>query len=322
MTSTLEIKEGTFFVPDLDAIAETIEHHLRDVFAEVSVSVATCPDLTTIGCAQVGLGGSPALIEIGGEPYVHNPLYRAEGSFDLRAIAETADLAGCKLIGAGFPSLTETAGKCGELMPCEDLDGVRLSKLAWVGASGEPRLEDYRSSQHGGLGNLYACRGLTGDVVRIVVRKRTGEEASFTQAIRSALVGLTADGTRHIGLGGVFRVLEGKVRAHISPDFECIPFPYYDTEKNQVTRPDFLRFYDDMGPDLTCLSVLWTGDPSGGQLHLRPTGEHTHFFNTVGRQEGGHYHFDTTPESISYEGYFHPAERVVRVNDIYARLAS
>ena len=322
MGSTLEIKQGTFFVPPLDDIADAVGRHLKDVYAEVSVSVTACPDLTAFGCAQVGLGGWPALIEIGGEPYVHNPEYRDEGSFDLRAIADAAELSGCKLIGAGFPCLTQTSGKCGELIPCEDLNGDRLSKLARVGADGEPLLEQYPSSQHGGLGNLYACQGLTGDVIRVVVRHRIGEEASLSQAIRHGLANLTANGSRHIGLGGVFRVLEGKVRAHISPDFECIPFAYYDTEKNEVFRPDFLRFYDDMGPDLTCLSVLWTGDPTGGDLHLRPTGEHTHFFSTAGRPDGGHYHFDTTPEIVSYEGYFHPAERVVRVNDIYARLLS
>ena len=38
---------------------------------------------------------------------------------------------------------------------------------------------------------------------------------------------------------------------------------------------DFLRFFEPVGPDLLCFSVLWTGDPTGGALDLRPSGEHT-----------------------------------------------
>ena len=111
------------------------------------------------------------------------------------------------------------------------------------------------------------------------------------------------------------------MRAHISPDYDRIPFKYYDEVRNEVTRQDFLQFYEGMGPDLFCMSVLWTGDPTGGGLHLRPSHEHTHFFSTAGRSEGGHYHYDVTPDRIAYTGYFHLAERVVRVNDIYAELA-
>ena len=318
---TLDIKQAAFFVPELDDLVAAIGSSLQVNYAESSISVEPCPDLRQFGCAQQGLRGDPTLIEIGGEPYVHNPQYRDEGSFDLHAIAKAAGMAGSKLIGAGFPSLVATKGKCGELMPCQDLSGDCLSKLARVGAVGEPLLEAYPSSLHGGLGNIYASQGLAGDVIRITARRRIGDEGSLSQIIRRGLAELTENGRKHTGMGGVFRVLKGKVRAHISPDFECIPFDYYDTERNEVTRPDFLKFYDDMGPDLTCMSVLWTGDPENGALHLRPTGEHTHFFSTSGKRHGGHYHFDTTPDIIAYEGYFYPAARVIRVNDIYERLS-
>ena len=163
---------------------------------------------------------------------------------------------------------------------------------------------------------------MPGDVLSIEVRKRIGPEPSLPQCIRSTLAPMVNDRPdREVAMGGVFVVLQGRVRAHVSPDFECIPFPYYDEDRNVVTRPDFLQFYDGMGPDLFCMSVLWTGDPTGGALNLRPTGEHTHFFNTAGRAEAGHYHFDVDPESIHCRGYFQLAERVVRVADIYAQLA-
>ncbi|XP_029468542.1 ester hydrolase C11orf54 homolog isoform X2 [Rhinatrema bivittatum] len=40
--------------------------------------------------------------------------------------------------------------------------------------------------------------------------------------------------------------------------------------------------------------------------------EHTHCFSHHG--EGGHYHTDTTPETVRYLGYFHPAELLYRID--------
>ena len=42
---------------------------------------------------------------------------------------------------------------------------------------------------------------------------------------------------------------------------------------------EWLRFYQ-MGPQLTCLSVFLTDDPTKGKMNLRL--EHTHFFSRVG----------------------------------------
>lgn len=38
--------------------------------------------------------------------------------------------------------------------------------------------------------------------------------------------------------------------------------------------------------------------------------EHTHCFSDHG--EGGHYHEDTEPEVVEYEGYFSVAEQIYR----------
>jgi hypothetical protein len=47
-----------------------------------------------------------------------------------------------------------------------------------------------------------------------------------------------------------------------------------------------------------------TGDPTGGNLNLRESGEHTHFHSYTKENVAGHYHFDVTPEEIEYEGIF------------------
>ena len=85
---------------------------------------------------------------------------------------------------------------------------------------------------------------------------------------------------------------------------------------------DFLQFYQPVGPDLQCYSVLWTGDPTGGNLNLRDSGEHTHFHSYKHNKDAGHYHFDVTPNEIEYEGYFNIPAEVYRVNNIYKELAN
>ena len=253
---------------------------------------------------------------------VANPLSaRNQGGFDLEEIMSACGRSEGKLLGAGFPSLVATGGKCSELMPCMELAGQNLSKVARVGERKQCIVEGYPSRLHGGLGNLYVSDGLPGDVIQVEVRGRFGSEASLTQAIRAALSPLVVDEQgKDMALGGVFNVVEGQVRTHVSPDFERVPFTYYDQEKDEVVRPGFLQFYEGMGPDLTCMSVLWTGDPTNSALHLRPTGEHTHFFSSKGRAEAGHYHHDVSPETIHYKGYFCPAEQVARVAEFYAEL--
>jgi len=318
-----ECRQADFHVPSLSDLAAAIGSGLAGNYSDVDVDVARCPDLRKLGCVSPGICGDALLIEIGGEPLVHNPKYRDLASIDLREILDALNKPNASVLGAGFPSLAATDGRCGELMPCMEIAGRNFSKLARVGDAGQCVVEDYRSRLHGGLGNLYVCDGHAGDVVRVEVRGRHGSEASLSQAIRTALIPLVArDKGQEIALGGVFSIVEGRVRAHISPDFECISFPYFDTDREEVVRQDFLKFYDGMGPGLTCMSVLWTGDPTGGELHLRPSGEHTHFFSSAGRSEAGHYHFDVSPESIHCVGHFHPAKRVVRVADIHEALKS
>jgi len=40
--------------------------------------------------------------------------------------------------------------------------------------------------------------------------------------------------------------------------------------------------------------------------------DHTHCFSHHG--EGGHYHYDTTPDEVEYEGIFVLADKLVRVD--------
>ncbi len=42
--------------------------------------------------------------------------------------------------------------------------------------------------------------------------------------------------------------------------------------------------------------------------------EHTHCFSEHG--DSGHYHYDTTPDEVEYEGYFVPAETIYRIDQV------
>ena len=146
-------------------------------------------------------------------------------------------------------------------------------------------------------------------------------QPSLAQAIRDSLRPI-ADRHGHIGMGGFFKVLGGRVRSHVMPDYGCIGFDYYDTDRERVVR-DFLQFYEHMGPDLLCFSTLWTDDPTGGDLNLRPSGEHTHFYHVDdAAQQAGHYHGDITPGEMHYLGFFNLAERILRFGDVYEDLGT
>ena len=315
----LNIQRADFAVLPLQSIAEALRTDLRGNYKSVTAEVVHCPDLRQFGCAAGGMGGKTKLIEVGGEPYAHNSRYR-DICFDMQEIAEQCGLPNAFIIGAGIAHRFPLKGHCGELIPCAKPQGDNKSKSARVGENKEMIIENYDSYYHGGIANLFLSEGKPCPVIRVAVRERIGEQGSFPLAIRASLCkSLQPSGERQFALGGVFEVLAGKVRAHIMPDFECIAHKYFDEEKNVVVK-DFLQFYEGVGPNLLCFSVLWTGDPTGNSLHLRESYEHTHFFHRGGKQEGGHYHYDTTPAEVEYRGYFNLAEEICRVNDIYAEL--
>ena len=306
--------------PPLEALGDSLARGLRANYRDVRVRVCPCPDLRAVGCAWPGLGGAPCIVDIGGEPYAHNPRYR-DVQFAVPDVLSCTGLNGTRVLGAGMACPAHNDGHCGEVIANLDV-GVRDgSRVARVDTEGRCLVERYSAGVFAGLANLFVCDGAPGPVLEVEVRRRVGAEGSLPQAMRAALAPLAAAGLGPIALGGVFQLVAGQIRSHVMPDFDCIGIPYYDVYREQVVG-DFLRFFEPVGPDLLCFSVLWTGDPTGGALDLRPSGEHTHFFHPRDPGRGGHYHYDVTPEAVHYRGWFASAEAVYRVGNIYARLRS
>lgn len=122
-----------------------------------------------------------------------------------------------------------------------------------------------------------------------------------------------------IGLGGAFVLKNGKAKQHVMPDFSTTPI-HTDAEVDQ-----WLKFYEMSGP-LVALGTLISGDYVScfhyyrlevfkysiyfKDLDLRV--QHFHSYSDHG--EAGHYHYDTTPDTVEYLGYFTLAENIYRVD--------
>lgn len=314
----LKHKSAEFSQPVLSDVAAAMRRGLAGHFNVVDVECVPSPDLRKFGLATVGIGGETALLEFGGEPYAHNPAYRGT-NVSIDEMLEASGIPNAKVFGAAMADAAAIDDNSGEVISNRDASGANHSRVARVGDHRECIVEPYPAATCGAIANLFVSEGVPGDVIRIDVRERTGEQFSLTQILRESLGELARD-SGHIGLGGVFEIVAGRIRSHVMPNYDCLVDGYYDVAKEQVVK-DFLQFYEHMGPGLLLFSALWTGDPTGGDLNLRPSGEHTHFYHRdEGMQQAGHYHGDVTPDLVHYRGYFSPANRLIRFGDIYEEL--
>ncbi len=309
-------KTAAFSPIDNATIAMALADGLQSHFEFVRVEPVACPDLRSIGVAASGMCGSTALLEFGGEPYAHNPKYRGT-NVSVVEMLEASGISDAKVFGAAMADAAAIGGNCGEMI--SNLGEENLSRVARVGTDQQCISEHYLAETCGPIANLFVSEGAPGEVVCVEVRKRIGDQISLTQAMRESLA-TVVDGDRHIGMGGVFELLSGQIRSHVMPNYDCIEDGYYDVSTEQVVR-DFLQFYEHMGPGLLFFAALWTGDPTGSDLNLRTSGEHTHFYHPDSSvQQAGHYHGDVTPDDVHYRGYFNLADKIVRFGDIYAEL--
>ena len=318
----LTIEKASFKKISLDEISKALQKGLSNNFKEVTVSVIDCPNLKDWDCPAEGMSGNQKITDVGGEPYMHDKKYIG-AEFDFKEVAKLIGSEKSYAFGAGSGAMSCLDGHCGELVINDNfITEESKSVIAMVGKNKECVAKDYTDRKHGGLGNIFYTDGKQGRVIKILIKGRSGEQGSLTQAIRAALLeNLDLKGNDHLGLAGVFRVLKGKIKSHVQPDYADIKHEYYDSKLMKCVK-DFLQFYQPVGSELQCYSVLWTGDPTGGNMNLRESSEHTHFHSYKDKQEAGHYHCDVTPDEIEYECYFNTADEIYRVNNIYKELAS
>ena len=280
----MDAASATLWSPPLPALRDALEEGLSRNYRRVAVQVRACPDLQRLGCAWEGLGGGPCLVEVGGEPYAHNPRYR-DVRFETEDILRGVGHPGPQVLGAGMACTTTLGGHCGEVIANHDTRTVPESRAARVDERGQCRVQTYPSGRFAGIANLYVSRGEPGPVVEVEVAHRTGDEGSLPLAIREALLPLAAEEGREMGLGGVFRVERGGVRSHVVPDYECIGHEYYDMEREEVVA-EFLRYFEPVGPGPPLLLRALDRRPDGRCAGPPPV-ERAHPLLPPGRRHDG-----------------------------------
>lgn len=306
-TTILPFEEKPLFTPSLEEIRNVLAAGLTSNFETVNVEVVDCPNLTEgpFHLAGQGLNGSPTLLELGGPPYLL-PHVDYTKLYDLVSISQRALQSTSKeilAIGAGagpYPFVESN---------CEGMFNLRVtSKGQIISESHLAQITPDRKrvllkkipnteTRCALLGNIFISEGKPGKVLKVNCKKRIGSK-DFIASIRTSLEQHYGD--RTVGLGGVFLLKNGKAKQHVMSPFSETAI-YTEEELNT-----WLNFFD-MSATLIAVGTLVTNECD---LDLRL--QHFHSFSRHG--EGGHYHIDTTPDVVEYEGYFNVGEKIVRVD--------
>ena len=238
-----------------------------------------------------------SLLDVGAVPYLV-PTPQKDKVYKFEHLAAQLDNENAFFVGAGHCGFQLFGGN-GEMMANLKLGKNEnlQTRVAKVDLDGKADLRVYPVTDFGLLGNFLACNGERGKVLKIAVKKRT-HSADFVSSIRMILLEMFPD--KMVGLGGVFMIKSGKANLHIMPPDN--PKPLETDEDIQ----EWLTFHE-MSAPLVCLSVFYNKDDD---MDLRIA--HTHCFSAHG--DGGHYHYDTTPTTVEYEGYFVIADKLLRVD--------
>jgi len=300
----LPVENCELDLPPLQEVADVLAAGLKKNFAEVDVQVVECPDLTDWGLAASGLNGGTRLLDIGGVPYLM-PTVTREKLYEMRDYPELTGIKEGLVLGAGagpWPFLNRNCEMMPNLYVNQDKSvkqETRITRTHDTDGSYETIQLPQQESRNALLGNVFLCHGKPGPVLKVHCQKRTGP-ANFVTCMREIL-GSHYGTEKTVGMGGVFKLLQGKVKIHVMPDFSPCPI----TTDEQVN--EWLKFYE-MDSPFTVLSTFISRDPG---LDLRV--EHSHGWGEKNSQ-GGHYHYDTTPDEAEYLGYFNLAEFVYRVD--------
>jgi len=294
-TDSLPIDAKLLHTPSLEEISTTLSEGLKSNFREVTVEVIDCPDLRNepYHLASKGLNGSPVLIEIGGPPFLL-PLVDRTKLYDLKEISKKVLSSSSEIFsigaGAGYhPFLSQNCEGIFNMKINED-NSTNESSSYFVTKKSKEECNLIRvphdETRLALLANIFASEGKDGKVVRVHCKQRIGSD-DFIASIRKTLAQKYADKT--VGLGGVFLLKKGKAKQHVMSDFSKTPI----TTDEQLHA--WMNYYE-MPAILINLGTLVTNDAN---LDLRL--QHFHSFSKS--SWGGHYHIDTTPDIVEYEGF-------------------
>ncbi|KAI6189222.1 Ester hydrolase C11orf54-like protein [Aphelenchoides besseyi] len=291
--------------PPLEELVPIIVDGLKEHFKESTVEIVKCPDLTKkpFGFTGFGIASDLRVAEVGGQGNLF-PILRREKYFNLKTICKVCEMPeNCFVFGPGAANREGAGTNCemvADAVFSKDGDKVR-THISKMDGNHFKQLET-NDMRCGPLANLAICsnKESASPVLKITAKQRLGQ-LNFPETIRQTLG--RHYGAKLVSVCGVFLMRTGKALVHVMPDFPENNFHNRDELQNE-----WLQYFEVNAP-LICASVFHSTDPA---LDLRL--EHSHAFSE--HKDSGHYHYDTTPEEVVYEGYFRPATKLYRIDKV------
>ncbi|EGT37601.1 hypothetical protein CAEBREN_29657 [Caenorhabditis brenneri] len=277
------------YVPSLNELKEVFKSALTSNFETVEVDIVDCPDLSKSPFNQTssGFGCNLRIAEVGGPGNLY-PGFHIDHQFDISTIGKVCEHPEASVFGPGagpWPVVGQN---------CEMVADVNL-KTGKVGtriAECDVKTKDLRSKSI--------------DVQNSYISKyQPGKERKTLQTVLEKDYRNTSERSEVVSLAGQFIIHTGQAKLHVMPHFPGCPF------KNNEEVDKWLNYFI-MNAPLVCTTVMHSYDP-GHNLRL----EHTHCYSDHG--DAGHYHYDVTPETVSYEGWFAPASKIYRIDEVANR---
>ncbi|ETN77338.1 hypothetical protein NECAME_11122 [Necator americanus] len=234
-----------------------------------------------------GFGRKLVIAEVGGPGNLFPTLHK-EKEFDLHQICKDCNAPSSFVFGPGAGPWQVVGKNCEMVADANFASSKIATKVASIeeGQSKPYKVDVINSPKFSLMANL-AVSGEPGpaEVVHVKCSVRSGQD-NFPETIRKGLA--KHYGEKCVSLCGIFLLREGEAKLHVMPDFPGCPF------KAEEGVNKWLRFFTMKAP-LVCASVFHSYDP-GHKFRM----EHTHCYSDHG--DGGHYHYDTTPDTVVYEG--------------------
>lgn len=302
--NNLPVETKSLFVPPVDEVVKILNQDLTKYFKEVSVSYTDCPNLTEspFNLTSPGLGGSPGVVEYGGAANLE-PFVNKSKIYNLKHLGQLTKLKPTFAIGAGAGSFQFAKTNCEGIFDItidnefSFRNGTRFAKVTNRETVNllHPKDQDTNFAL---LASFYCSQGLQGKVIKIKVSSRIGKD-DFVTSIRAILADHYKE--QSVGLGGVFFLENAPATHHIMPDFSVTPLDSSEKVNEWLV-------FKDLSPPLISVGTLISSQVDGFDLRL----QHFHSFNHS--NQGGHYHYDVSAETVSYTAYLNLANTVYRVD--------